>query len=427
MNKIIIIVVFVCFSFFELYAQNRVGSPYTRYGIGDINNIVQTRNKSMGGLAYTIPYRYSIDFVNPALTSNIDSLTFIFDFGVQGESRIYSVENPPVSMQKSDFNLTYINFGFPINKWWKVSAGLIPFSNVSYSIAAEDSAFNVPKTYLYNGNGGVNRVFINNAFVFHENIRLGVLAGYNFGKIYQSNGIKFDGSDGGLLNIVEQNSFQINDFNFEVGLFSKYKINQNNKLLLGLVYGYNDKLTAYRSTVIYNTLSVGSSVIQDTIFHTDSEKGTIGLPQKIGIGLGYLLNDKFYIGIDYTNMSWNNSPFFEELDTLRNSNIISLGTEYVPAGLNTNPLRYSQGIIYRGGAFFKQTFMSFSGTEYPINDFGISFGLGLPIKRSKTVFNFSIQVGQRGSLENSLIQEKYFILSLSFNLGDTWFIKGKFD
>lgn len=427
MNRIFFVFIILIFFFTEVFSQARVGSPYTRYGIGDVYNTSQSRNKSLGGLGFTLPYRNNIDFMNPALTSNIDSLTFIFDFGFEGGSRFYYVANPPISMVKSDYNLTHLLFGFSTTKWWKISAGLLPLSNVGYNISALDSAFSVPKTYMYSGNGGVNRIFINNAFVIHENFRLGVLAGYNFGKIYQSNGIKFDGSDGGLLNVIELNSIRISDFSFETGLFFKKKFTENNKIMFGLVYGHNNNFTAYRSTIIYNTLSKGSSSIQDTIYQSDSEKGTVGLPQKIGGGIGFYFDEKFYIGIDYINQNWKNTTFLGNTDTLSNSSFVSLGTEYVPAGSNKNPLRYSRSIIYRGGVYFNQSFFKFSGVEHPINDFGISFGLGLPIKRSKTSFNLSLQIGQRGSLKNQLIKENYFIMGLSFNLADTWFVKSKFD
>ncbi|PLX06787.1 MAG: hypothetical protein C0596_13870 [Marinilabiliales bacterium] len=65
--------------------------------------------------------------------------------------------------------------------------------------------------------------------------------------------------------------------------------------------------------------------------------------------------------------------------------------------------------------------------ETAINDFGISFGLGLPMKRSRTSFNLSMELGQRGSLENNLIKENYAIIGISFNLAETWFVKRRID
>jgi hypothetical protein len=427
MYKLLFISTFLVIYVTEIFAQGRVGSPYTRYGIGDIYNTVQSRNKAMGGLAYALPYQNSIDFVNPASGANIDSLTFIFDFGFDGGARLFAVKNPETKMLKSDFNLAHIIVGFPVSKWWKVSSGLIPFSNVGYDIGAIDSVFNVNKTYLFQGFGGINKVFLNNGFNIARNLNIGVNLGYNFGKIYQTSGLKFNANDGGLLNVVEQNSIRISDFCFESGLGYKFKLNDKSTILLGAVYGYNNKLNAYKSTLIYNSLSVGSSVIQDTIYLSEDERGEITLPQKIGFGLGYFFDEKFFIGADFTMQDWTKSPFFNEIDSSKNNNYLSLGFEYKPAGANKNPLVYSSSIIYRGGLYLNSNYFRFSGNEYKINDFGISFGLGLPVKRSKTVFNLSLQIGQRGNLDNSLIRENYFVFGLSFNLGETWFVKSRFD
>ena len=63
----------------------------------------------------------------------------------------------------------------------------------------------------------------------------------------------------------------------------------------------------------------------------------------------------------------------------------------------------------------------------PIDDFGISFGLGLPLKRLSTI-NMGFEFGKRGTLQNNLIQENYFNLRVGLSLTDmNWFIQRKID
>ena len=62
-----------------------------------------------------------------------------------------------------------------------------------------------------------------------------------------------------------------------------------------------------------------------------------------------------------------------------------------------------------------------------INDFGISFGVGLPVYRSNSTINVSAEFGRRGTKQNNLVLEKYAKLNLSVNLYDVWFIKRRFD
>ncbi len=410
-----------------IFAQGRVGSPYTRYGIGDIYSSSLVRNNSMGGLSYTLPYNNNLNFINPAGTSGIDSLTFLLDFGINGGIRNYSIENPASSLSKTDFQLSHIIFGFQVQKWWKTCFGVMPYSNVGYAIKANDTLLNVSKDYLYAGNGGVNRVLWNNSFTPVKNLNIGINASFLFGKIYQSNAIDFDDESGAYLNIIEQNIIRVNDFTFDAGLNYTININNKNSLSIAGVYGYNSKLNSLRNTVIYNTLSTGSSAVVDTIYQSNEEKGIISLPQKIGFGLGYNYNNKLFMGVDYTMQDWSNAQFFGVVDTLSNGSYLSFGTEYTPAGINGNAYKYWQGVSYRAGVHFNQTYFKLSTGETPISDFGISFGLGLPMKRSKTSFNLSLQLGQRGTLENNLIKENYAIVGVSFSLAEMWFVKSKFD
>jgi hypothetical protein len=60
-----------------------------------------------------------------------------------------------------------------------------------------------------------------------------------------------------------------------------------------------------------------------------------------------------------------------------------------------------------------------------IKDFGISFGLGLPIGNQLTRLNISAEYGKRGEKTNSLIQENYVNLRLGLNLAEKWFQKNK--
>jgi hypothetical protein len=61
-----------------------------------------------------------------------------------------------------------------------------------------------------------------------------------------------------------------------------------------------------------------------------------------------------------------------------------------------------------------------------IKDFGISFGLGLPLKQLSTV-NMGFEFGKRGTTDNNLIEEDYFKFRLSLSLSEKWFVKRRID
>ena len=65
--------------------------------------------------------------------------------------------------------------------------------------------------------------------------------------------------------------------------------------------------------------------------------------------------------------------------------------------------------------------------EYQLKDYGITFGVGLPIGKSKSSLNIAFDFGTRGTKENNLVKENYGIITFSVTLHDLWFYKRKFD
>ena len=77
------------------------------------------------------------------------------------------------------------------------------------------------------------------------------------------------------------------------------------------------------------------------------------------------------------------------------------------------------------GIKYEELGMHIAGTQ--IKDFGMSFGVGLPMGRGLSNFNIGIEYGKKGEVTSSLIEEKYVNLKMSFSLGDRWFKKRKID
>jgi len=72
----------------------------------------------------------------------------------------------------------------------------------------------------------------------------------------------------------------------------------------------------------------------------------------------------------------------------------------------------------------------------PFSEYGISFGLGLPVIKSVRIeeeklpvvsrVNITAEYIKRGTTNNGLIEENYFNLTLGLNLNDKWFTKRKY-
>ncbi len=96
---------------------------------------------------------------------------------------------------------------------------------------------------------------------------------------------------------------------------------------------------------------------------------------------------------------------------------------------------YWDRVTYRGGLRFEKIGLAVDGSGTganftSIDDFGMSFGLGLPLKQLSTV-NLGFEYGKRGTTSNNLIEENYFNVRLSLSLtasgAQGWFRKRKID
>ena len=63
-----------------------------------------------------------------------------------------------------------------------------------------------------------------------------------------------------------------------------------------------------------------------------------------------------------------------------------------------------------------------NGTEFsPIDQFGMSFGVGLPVGTQFSRLNLGFEFGQKGTTDNGLVRERFFNFRLGLTLGNKWF------
>ncbi len=86
---------------------------------------------------------------------------------------------------------------------------------------------------------------------------------------------------------------------------------------------------------------------------------------------------------------------------------------------------YWKRVVYRAGFRMEETGITVNGQD--INEFGISFGVGLPVGRLFSNVNLGFEVGSRGTKDAGLIQENFFNAFLSLSLNDKWFQKRYID
>ena len=179
-----------------------------------------------GGIGYAVRNPTSVNILNPASYTSFDSLSFVFEGGLL--SNFTKLETSSLSQKSNYTSMAYITFGFPINRWWKGSFGLLPYSSVGYNFSENivDPNPRIGNTkYKYEGQGGINQFFIGQAFKINQNLSLGVNISYLFGYIDRIQKVYLLDS-ANTYNTNDVVSTNVGIFNFNFGLQYTKKIGE---------------------------------------------------------------------------------------------------------------------------------------------------------------------------------------------------------
>ncbi|MFW5645344.1 MAG: hypothetical protein ACOCZL_05480 [Bacteroidota bacterium] len=369
--------------------------------------------------------------MNPAAYTALDTLSFIFDFGLTGTSTLYKTND--LDTRLNNMNLDHIAIAFTISPWWKASAGITPYSSVGYNIVDQRNDPDIGLIdYFFQGNGGLNRFYLGTSVMLFKKLSLGVNLSNLFGFIQNTQGVKFPG-EGHNAETYSNEKRVIRDIVFNFGLQYHEVFNDKYFLTLGAIY---DNRTALKTseTVLYQNIFPGKAfVLGDTtnspVFNPDfnlekyDNEGEVIYPSRYGAGLAFGLSERLTVAGEYQHQNWSESRIMGRNDSLVNSNSMNFGLEFTP---DPEAFRgYFNRVHYRLGGYYSNSYLRIRGEQ--LKDYGITFGVGLPFRETKTTFNLGVVLGQRGTLDNNLIKENYGIINLSFTLHDFWFFKRKFD
>lgn len=409
--------------------QKMINSPYARFGPGIIEQQGILKSRSMGGAGIALRDPLSVNYLNPASYSSIDTNSFVFDFGIEYQTNILTDND--YSYRSDDINFHHLAMAFPITKWMGVATGIIPYSNGYYNLI-ETITENDPEydpiigevQNTHRGSGSYNYFFAGLGVSPFKNLSLGVNFTYLFGNIERDNLYLFI-DDNNQFNNISSENIRIYGYDFEYGI--QYSFNLKNDLFAfaGLTYSmkktYNSE---YEKLFSRYAPYQASEYSIDTLSYTFNEDASVELPEKIGMGLAFGKKDLFLITADYIMTSWDQVSFHGYEDYLVNNSSIKLGAEFIP-DKNAN-YNYLNRIEYRLGGFLSEGHLMINGEQ--LNEFGITFGVGLPMKRSKSRINLHMEyLRRKGSVDNGLHTENYLTVGLSLNLYDYWFVKQKYN
>jgi hypothetical protein len=407
-----------------LLAQTRIGSPYSRFGLGDIQRNSSIVLMGMGGTSLSYSSPYHINMTNPASYGAFDTTSFVFDGSIYGK---FSTLKTSSASQKTNYaSLGSLLFGFPIAKWWKTSLGILPMTSLGYKIADPQ----ISNTIGYNkdeyeGSGGLNQAYWGNAFRLHKNLYFGVNASFIFGPLDKVQSLTFPDSLYVYGTKIQTETY-VQDFLFNYGLLYHKSLDNDRFFAAGLTFSNSQKLTVTNDVLVatfVRNYSLNIDTPVDTVSYSPRATGTIKIPSSLGIGISFGRTDRWLGAVDFKMQEWSKFKYFDQANTLKNSFDFSAGTQFKPAFADVGS--YLMRIQYRAGFRYSQTYLNILNTQ--INEYGISFGFGLPLRKTRSTFNLAAEFGRTGTTNNGLIQDNFVRLSFGVSFVERWFIQRKYD
>lgn len=392
-------------------AQNTAMSPYTRYGYGQLSDNASSMQRQMGGVGYAMNSGRQINVMNPASYAAMDSLTFLFDMGV--DFTVLQSREGDTGETQYGGGLDYITMQIPIVRGLGASIGLLPYGSVGYSFGNSITNGAIAR----NGSGSINQLYLGIGGSPLRGLGIGVNVAYLFGSTENA---LYATTDGGSTSVF-QRTMRVRDWRMDIGLQYSLRIGKKDIITAGLTYAPKKDLHGDVYGIYYDT-SI-SNAIPDTVNIGDTKmNGRYSTPESWGAGLSWRRNGLLVEG-DFTFQPWSKAKFgtienFEEskfADRYRGA----IGAEFHPSARGG----YFRNIRYRIGASYTRDYIMIRDNH--VRDFALTCGFGLPVPGFKTLVNLGLEYRHRQATPNALIKENYFNITLGINFNEMWFQKSK--
>lgn len=384
------------------------GSPYTIFGVGELNYSNSLRTKAMGINGIALGGEY-INSLNPAANYDMSFTKFI----LAGGYKFFKYSDANQSGQNSDGQVDGLNIGIPIDKEKGIALfmGLNRLSSVAYEITQFENTFIGNEKRVYAGKGGLSRINLGLTYKLLNSIVLGAEYNYGFGNIVDEKRIDFQTQ--GVTNttirkeIDLQQSYLKAGTVIEIGELTKSKSLKN----LRLGFYYQTKINFNTSgDAIYTT-----SIAVDTVRVNEA---SLEFPASFGFGISNMFGDRYIVSADMLMHNWEGYVNDKlSIAKYENSYRLGLGVDIIPP--RRTSLSFWDMMSYRFGVFYGQEYYTINGEN--INFMGAAAGVNIPLTNLNSL-DLALQYMQRGKDSGSLIKDQVLSLSLGFNFGELWFI-----
>ena len=379
-----IVTAIICIASVGLYAQNGSVSPYSYFGVGELQSKGTVENQMMGGIGMFADSIH-VNLKNPAAYSRL-GVQYGEDFG----------------------NTTY-------------TAG-ISHTNLSFENNFEKQTNSVTKLEYISVAMALNKVYLSTGYEIMKNLSIGATASFNFGTLENN---RIQTIENLQLGTLDKRSSKVNGMDFNYAMNYTPMIKDKYRLYTSVRVNTQANLTSKNEKEIgsfSNSTGANIEVVDVNLDAVNLRHTELKIPTITTLGLGIGEDMKWFVGAEYSFQgmgSFKNDFIDAENLEYQDASTYAFGGFFIPD--HSAFSGYLKRISYRAGLRFEKTGMLIK--DHEINNFGITFGFGLPMRGSFSNLNLGFEAGRKGTKAGDLIEENYFKFNLGLSLNDIWFRK----
>ena len=426
-------------------AQNGINMPFSQFGTGNsdlpYNLPMATR---MGGVVYTLSGGNFVNPFNPASYGAVELESFVFDMGVGVQ--LTTLRDNNSHLFDADGNLGYLLMAMPLTKWWKMSAGLMPYSTVNYESVVEQDLTGYPGSVktIYDGTGGINMVFLGSAFNVLDgkgkrtSLQVGFNVNYLTGDIQRNILYSFTSNDSNFFMPSRRvKNTLLRNLTFDLGLQLRQPLGERYTLGLGAVYKPYRHMTVNEEALVYTYQTGYEEQPVDTIFPLPGDdftfKSTLEQAHTVGVGLSLERNKRWQLAVDATFAAWNGMRYTEgQTPSILGASALTYGPyrRYaagfekigdMDAGSYWGRISWSLGAHLTQGALR----LNLQGTDHVLGEWGAGAGATLPMRKGKSLLTLSMGYNSLGSRD--VLQHNTLTFGIAVSSCEHWFFKRKYN
>lgn len=372
------------------------------FSIGEHHYPYSTAALGRGGFSMAFMDSVALNQMNYSLWAFLPQTTFSLGVSYQG----LSSESAANKISSVDGNFLGGFLAVPIIKrTMAIGFGILPKSINNQGFILKDVGIGSPAEQTIKTKGTLSEVQFIASWAPLKILSIGLFGYYILGKIDDDVTIEYEDRAYQTITVSNQYRFYGKGPSFGVSAY----------------YQMTPRLSVGGRIKFRTTMNVSAEQVSITANKTIREDQEVTFPMNFTAGVTWRPHERWAFGGDIDFIEWQSGYLFNKIPiaSMNNNYRLGVGVERVPS--KRRFASYVDKMNYRAGVFLGQ--LNFLSNGEPVNEYGFSLGLGLPIIQGSSRLDIAFQFGKRGDVVINGLSETFFRLNFSISANELWFVR----